>query len=239
MNTKKYQDLSLERIAANYKRDELLQMYWYFHPRFRFIKSAPSGSKVLDVGAGSGGMAYWKEWRSPNRKDIQLYAIDFNKGEHFDLYDDYQIGNIEEVEFKFKQKFDALILSHLLEHISEPEKLLMRLQKIMNPGALIYIEVPTPSTLELPSREYFLKNNIEVSTINFFDDNSHIQTYSLETLKEMLHKSQLSPIENGLIQNRYLGPVLYDYGVKNKDSELTTYGSWLQLNWAHYVIAKK
>jgi SAM-dependent methyltransferase len=231
------ENLSLTATDCNIDKNRLLEMYWYFHPRFRFVKSVREKAKLLDVGAGPGGLIFWLDWLQPERKDLRIFAIDLQKGEMFDSYDDYQVCDLEKDDIQFEGKFDAFMLSHVLEHIKKPAILLKKIHKKAAPGALVYIEVPTPATLDLISRDHFLKRGIEISTVNFFDDSSHIQTYSLAQLVTMLSDADFSILESGVIQNSFLGPLLWGYGLRYKDSELTTYGAWLQLEWSHYVIA--
>src|ERR1041384_7339961 len=52
----------VEQLAAIQPRldlddDALLELFWEFHPRYRFIKSLPWASNLLDLGAGDGGLA--------------------------------------------------------------------------------------------------------------------------------------------------------------------------------------
>jgi hypothetical protein len=61
-------------------KNKILEQYWMFHPRFRFFKQSPLNANLLDIGAGSGGLFYWKEWGIPIRLDIKLHAIDQIKG---------------------------------------------------------------------------------------------------------------------------------------------------------------
>jgi hypothetical protein len=44
---------------------DLVEMFWRAHPRFNFFKSLPWGANLLDIGAGNGGLVYWKDWLKP------------------------------------------------------------------------------------------------------------------------------------------------------------------------------
>src|SRR5215468_8166824 len=46
-------------------RDQLLEWYWRSHPRFCFFKGAPPNAWVLDLGAGGGGLPFWREYLDP------------------------------------------------------------------------------------------------------------------------------------------------------------------------------
>ena len=109
-----------------YDKKELLQkLYWYFHPRFSFFKTLPYNTKLLDIGAGSGGLVIWKNWIEPFREDMQLYAIDKTKGEFFDKFVDVQTMDLDKDTIKFEDDFfDGVFLSHVIEHVKYPRKLL-------------------------------------------------------------------------------------------------------------------
>lgn len=51
----------MDKISYSGK-NTLLQLYWTYHPRYRFFKNVPFKSRFLDVGAGPGGLQFWKEW---------------------------------------------------------------------------------------------------------------------------------------------------------------------------------
>jgi hypothetical protein len=74
---------------------DLVELFWQAHPRFNFFKSLPWGANLLDIGAGNGGLVYWKDWLKPQRADLNLYGIDRNVGEHRDLYAGWEAGDLD------------------------------------------------------------------------------------------------------------------------------------------------
>jgi hypothetical protein len=75
--------------------DDLLEMVWQVHPRFRFFKSLSWGANLLDLGAGDGGLAHWKGWLKPQRSDLNLYGVDLSPGAHKDLYAGWESINLD------------------------------------------------------------------------------------------------------------------------------------------------
>ncbi len=227
-------------IQNHKSKDELLHLFWYFHPRYKFFKSVPLDSKLLDLGAGAGGLYYWKQWGEPKREDIELYAIDQKQGTLFEKYKDYQICDLDKEELKFDiGLFDAIIASHLIEHLEYPEKLLINISKLLKYGGKVYIELPTTQTMAYPKRNELLLMNIDVSISNFFDDNTHKKTYSLDELEELIDKIGFHITESGIIENSYLQNQLFTYGNTKNDQEITTYAIWSKFRWAQYLIAQK
>lgn len=231
--------LKLDKPKYN-SRSELEILYWLFHPRFRFFKTVPLDSKLLDIGASTGGLFFWKKWEFPNRNDIKMYAIDRKKGEFFEKFDDFQILDLNEEKIKYDDNFfDAIFMSHIVEHLNDIQKIMNECWRLLKKGGRIYIETPTVETIEYPSKSVFLSKGIKTSTINFFDDRTHSKAYSNEELRNFLQSSNFKVVESGIINNRFLEDELLTYGLNNDDETMTTYSIWSKLSWAHYVIGEK
>jgi SAM-dependent methyltransferase len=218
-------------------RNTLLTWYWSFHPRFRFFKSLPSSACVLDIGAGRGGLVEWKEWLSPARTDLRLYAIDLQEAELFARYAGATICNLDEAPIPYANGFfNGAMLCHVLEHLAEPGAVLTELRRVLKAGAQAYVEVPTLVSMDFPGRRDFLAADIPVSTVNFFDDSTHRRTFSLNELTDLARAARFRPVETGEIRSRYVEDALLRFGRTHKDEEVSTYGVWSKLGFAHYVI---
>ncbi len=217
-------------------RRDLIELYWNYHSRFRFFKTSPSQSKILDVGAGVGGLYYWLDYLTPSRTDIQLYGIDLSKGKLFDRYTDYQVGNLNSDKLKWPDKyFNSIIVSHVIEHIENIEVFLSELKRVLKSNGRIYFEFPSISTYNLPTRQKFLDQNISISTFNFYDDPTHIKSYTISELSKLLESKQFHIINTGVVKNHYLEDDLIHFGYHKKDEECLTYGLWSKTNWAEYI----
>lgn len=225
---------------CRYDKAMLVYLYWSYHPRFRFLKTLPSDAKLLDVGAGPGGIYYFKQSGLPVRDDMKLYAIDVSKGVRFDKYDGYQLCDLNREDIKYEENsFDAVLMSHVLEHLNDEIKTMQQINRVLKNDGRVYIEVPTPETLNYPPRERFLDSGINTSTINFFDDHSHVKTYSMDELITLLKTNGFTILESGIIDNQYLEDELFTHGWFNNDQETTTYSLWSKLKFAQYVVGQK
>jgi ubiquinone/menaquinone biosynthesis C-methylase UbiE/Tfp pilus assembly protein PilF len=232
-------ELTILRSPRHTRRDELLELYWHRHPRFTFLKNAQRNANFLDLGAGSGGLVTWKEWLSPKRDDIRMYAVDMVTGEFFKRYLDFQLCNLDSDPLKFSSGFfDAVLSSHLLEHVRDEARLLAELRRVTQRGARLYIEVPTPSSQNLPHRQVFIDAGINMSTLNFFDDATHLRTFSLEQLATLVSAAGFKPLTMGVIDSKYIEDEMLTYGVTHNDSEVTTYAMWSKMHFAHYIISE-
>ncbi len=220
-------------------REELLEQYWAAHPRFRFFKNTPFHCKLIDVGAGSGGLVHWKTWVSPQRHDIEMYAVDREMGEFFNQYAGYQICDLENEEVLFPPgSFDALMLSHILEYLENPVQLMGKLAALLKKNGTLYIETCTPDSLTLPQREAFNAEGLQVSAISASDVGGRRHSLPLRELCAMVNAAGLIVAENGIIEHKDIEDDLLSYGTRHQDMELTTYAVWSKLGIAQYVIAQ-
>jgi len=222
-------------------KDQLLRYWWYFHPRFRFFKTLPSGSKLLDIGAGPGGISCWKEWNWPLRDDLTLYGIDLRESELAPKYFDFKICDLNAGPIPYEDcLFDAVLMSHVLEHLKDEAGILKEIGRVLKKTGRLYIEIPSEETLGYPGRAAFLKEGIKVSSINFFDDGTHLRTFPLPVLEILLEeKSGFRVLESGTIENKFIEDELFTYGYLHEDEEMATYGVWSKLRWAKYLICEK
>ena len=132
--------------------------------------------KVLEIGCGNGwAISYF----SPN---IECYAIDIgnfygeslkNRGVKFVTLD------VNENNLPYQdQVFDLVMLNHVIEHISNYERLLKELHRVSLNGGYVYIRTPDIA------RVGYL----------FFEDYTHIKPYTMNSLNSMMGAYGFKPI---------------------------------------------
>ncbi len=109
-----------------------------------------AGQTVVELGSGAGGvLAAMRE-----RGAVVVYGIDSDKGCQFRAWMN-QIPTYGPLELAsvFPKQIDIMIMSHLLEHLYQPDLTLM-----MQPASTVYIETPAWTTgirAQLPHLFYF------------------------------------------------------------------------------------
>ena len=98
-----------------------------------------AGKTVLDIGSGGG-------WTFPAFAQRGAKTIGFDYGEYIEfgkkLYNlDLRYGGIEEAANQ-GMKADIIILSHVVEHFTDPVGELKHLRNLLSSGGMVYIEVP-------------------------------------------------------------------------------------------------
>ncbi len=126
-----------------------------------FLKNADS--EVLEVGVGPG----WNLVHLPARRRVGMdvttaYAEQLRRGGGEFVSDLEQLSG---------QQFDLVILSHVMEHLLEPAKMLEQIGRLLKPEGEFLVIVP----LEAPARKVSPK-----------DDNHHLYSWNAQTLNEFL-----------------------------------------------------
>ncbi len=109
----------------------------------RFVPAVPQG-RLLDLGCGSG------EWLAHMSKlgwttegvDFDADAVRLGKQRGLSL----RLGSVEQQEYP-SNHFDAIMLSHVLEHLPDPVGTLTECARILKPGGRFVAFTPNPASL--------------------------------------------------------------------------------------------
>ena len=217
--------------------DELVALFWQAHPRFQFFKTLPWDARVLDIGAGSGGLAHWKNWGRPPRPDLELYGVDLEIGEYSNLYRGWEAIDLDATLPAFAGiELSAFYTSHLIEHLAEPVRLLRWIGERAPPRAKIYLEWPNPNSMQLPKRSELSERGIDVVISNFTDDLTHRETPDLSTCCRWLGEAGFVVLSSGTIDIGMVGEELF---IRGRDSGERTMGYWSITGFSHYITAVK
>ncbi len=168
---------------------------------FRFKKlsgvyaSAGARLRVLNVGCGNHSPATTKLWWP----DCEYSGLDRN----FDAYDE---SDLDALDYRYnidlsrdsldvlpQGAFDAIIASHVLEHLTNGVQVAQQLAKLLAPGGQIYIEFPSVRSLGLPSMP---------GCLNFCDDATHVRVHGVREMANVLMDSGLRIVRAGTRRDR-------------------------------------
>ena len=133
---------------------------------------------VLDFGGGIGSNLI-----NFINENNTCFLIDFNKA---NLPGIKNIGN-DINDLKVNQKFDVIICSHVLEHVSNLKFIVSKLRSHLNKNGIIYVEVPSE-----------IKAGIALETdpvthINFFTKSSLANLFLFNGYKLLDYKEEILP----------------------------------------------
>jgi len=164
---------SVDFFQFQYKRGALI---------YKFLQNngliTPNQSyNILEIGCGSGGiLQYFKE------QGCSILGLDFDEKylefgrTHYGL--DLRTGDISNLPNNFVP--DLVIYAHVLEHITDVNDELQRIKRILvNPDALLYIEVPNNKNFYGNFRTDLL---LELQ-------NAHVYYFTKRTLNNLLEKN--------------------------------------------------
>lgn len=191
---------------------------------------------MLDMGCGNHSASNAKYWfkkclyTGVDKQNFNNDETDFSLMEkYYEIDLETEVDKIDELP---DDHYDAVVLSHIIEHITNGICLLEKLVKKNKPGGCIYIEFPSVRSLKFPSMH---------ETLNFCDDETHIRLYSIQEVANILLKNNYKIIKAGTRRNPkriiFLPLlVLLDF---LKTGRLVSYGFWDILGFAEYVFAVK
>lgn len=117
--------------------------------RFNFLKSNYKKGKILDIGNvgglyGGEGVNFSAHLSFVEyAKDSLVYGFDLYPPTHDkDKYNNQKTGNVEEELPYQNNEFDTVYLGELIEHVSNPGKVLSEINRILKKDGVLIIDTP-------------------------------------------------------------------------------------------------
>jgi hypothetical protein len=192
---------------------------------------------LLDIGCGDHSPTLTKYWFPKCRYyglDKQIYNNSPDDLEVMEIFYkiDLERDNLKEIPDSF---FNVIILSHVLEHLSNGLEVLETLSHKLQQQGKIYVEVPSIRSLALPSAR---------GTLNFCDDPTHIRFYGIVEIVNTLLANGVKIIKARRRRNWpriLITPLIIPFhlGFRLKHGEWSGRGLWDLLGFADYVYGEK
>ena len=189
---------------------------------------------LLDVGSGSNSPTKTKQFYPT----CNYYGIDRgnyrNSDADFKAMTQYYEMDLTELKFDIipDNHFDVIVMSHVIEHLTNGDKVIEGLLPKLKKGGYIYIEFPGKKSLTLPSMR---------DTLNFYDDDTHVRVFSHQEVSGILEKNHFKVLKAG---TRRHWPIilLFPFALVH---QTVKYGYvpggvfWDIMGFAEFVFAKK
>ncbi|MFQ3549530.1 MAG: class I SAM-dependent methyltransferase [Armatimonadota bacterium] len=143
-------------------------------------------SKVLEIGCSTGFVT--KEIKKKNCF-VTGGEIDYDSAEKAKMIaDQVIIGNIEDNSIwnNISDKYDYVIMGDVLEHLIDPENVLLKLKNVLSENGELLLSVPNVAY-------YKIRLDLLFGRFNYTEfgilDSSHLKFFTKETLYKMLHNT--------------------------------------------------
>jgi ubiquinone/menaquinone biosynthesis C-methylase UbiE len=181
--------------------------------------------KILDIGCGNGDFLIFMK-----ANGWETFGIDFDenavmaaKKKGLTIFK----GSLEDQNFP-KNTFDAITLSHVIEHIYDPENMIKMCYDILKPGGLLVISTPNSASI---GHRYFKKY------WRGLEPPRHIHIFDLNCLKQVFLKSGFSLFKS-FTSNRG-AKYIYQASNGKKYSENKKYSLKANLfSYAEFILLK-
>lgn len=187
LNCKEYDEYYKSYTGADAKQYVITEEQKILNSKTsRFIHNVSEICKndvILDIGCSYGiTLGILKELGYSNLygMDLDISAIDYLNQQGING----KIGSIMSDIEEYNEKFDLIILRHIIEHLHEPKKAIQNVKKWLKPNGKILIECPN---LQL----YYETNSFPGSFIEY----EHINHFSLVSLMNLMDDFNLRVYE--------------------------------------------
>ena len=190
---------------------------------------------LLDVGAGNHSATKIKK----HFPQCRYFGIDIvkdynNSEEDFNLMEGFWEKDLTKLDFNDipDHFFDAILMTHIIEHLQNGDKVINALLPKLKKGGYIYIEYPSGNSVNFPSKK---------GTLNFYDDPTHVRIYNTKELADLLEAQGMKVLQSGVRRdwrNILMMPVKI---IHNKIKYGYVMGSvyWDWFGFAEFVFAEK
>ena len=146
---------------------------------------------ILDVGAGSHSATITKQWLPGcHYTGIDISRNYGNDESDFKAMDEFVEMDLTKLQFDRipENKYDMIVMSHVIEHLPNGDKVVEGLLSKLKKGGIIYLEFPSPRSVNFPSKR---------ETLNFYDDPTHCRLFSVKEVSDILVKNNLNVLDSG------------------------------------------
>lgn len=219
-------------------KELIVKFVRHFNVVKKFFVKLPGSARVLDLGCGTGNNGVALKALHPT---IELHGVDILSAGKVPSFYCYKTVDLENGTLPYPDDyFDAIVFTHVIEHLRSPLQLGKEINRVMKKQATIYVETPNWTTVFVPS---FGFHRDQHNPFNFYDDPTHIRPWSKHGLFEFLFQSCSLRVTNVGTRRNWL-KVPFDFSVilfgilTGKRSYIVS-SFWNLYGWCIYGIGVK
>lgn len=187
------------------------------------------GIKVLEVGAGNGATLTYLKSKGMASEIVGIDIPESKRGVTNDLIDDFIYGNIEELDLEsYKNYFDCIILADVLEHLVHPDKVLIKIKKLLKKEGVILVSMPNVRHYKT-FLKIFIKGDFSYEESGLFDY-THLRFFCKKNIEDLI-------ISNGFQLEKTLSSIkIYDGKSGAKTLNKITFGLFEEFLSVQYFV---
>lgn len=181
----------VEQVPVDYYQKgieaNLLQRIWHTNKLKMILEIIPnSPKKILDVGCASGWFLSQLSRKFPLAKcsGIDIYEDGISYGKKIYPHLELKVADVHSLPYK-SDTFDLAVCTEVIEHVSEPLKVLQEIKRVLKKGGHACIEVDSGSILFSMVWYLWTKFNGKVWI------NSHVHSFNVKKLERLLLQAGL------------------------------------------------
>ncbi len=205
-----------------------------------FTLTLPPGARVVDVGCWNA--SFQRKAEGWGRTDLIHSGVDRETPpDPLPAGFDFRMAALDRDALPFETgTFDAAVLSHVLEHVPDPVRLVGEALRVLKPGGSLYVETPSERTLWFPSMPFALEQS---RSLNFYDDPTHVgrpQTPQSLHRTFVMFSAQVVRVGRIVFPETLLkSPWLLLRALVTRDAALLETTVWRAFGFAVYGVARK
>ncbi|HEX3148720.1 MAG TPA: class I SAM-dependent methyltransferase [Gemmataceae bacterium] len=210
------------------------------HPKYHFARQLPRQAKVLDIGCWN--FSFAKQCNGIGITEFMHFGVDIQQpAEAIPPDYSFAVTDVNQSPLPFPdQSFDAVVSGHVIEHLTQPLRMMDEIFRVLKVGGMLYLECPSDRSLHLPSMPF---KHHECRSLNFYDDPTHVgRPYSPQSLFRLFKMYDAEVVEakylvSGAVRFRF--PYLLLRSLLFRDAALLEHAVWWTFGFCSYGIARK
>jgi methionine biosynthesis protein MetW len=171
----------------------------------------PQGSRILDVGCGTGSLAQILS----NTCHAEVVGVEPETaraevaiGRGLEVH----VGWLNEELIHRMGSFDLVLLTDVLEHLPNPQAMLLLSREALRPGGALIVSVPNVAHWSV--RSYLLRGRFEYQPFGIMDA-THLRWFTAASLRSLLFASGFNVVRYraaaglDLLDNKYRAPLCW------------------------------
>lgn len=193
----------------------------------------PAHTRILDVGCGAGD-----NMRLLAAAGREVVGVTLSEEEARAVRANGFLCHVCDVEHEDlpveAASFDALVFSHVLEHMAWPAKVLRRHLRVLRPGGGVYVVLPNP--VQFRQRWEFVRGRFRYTEMGLMD-RTHLRFFDFQAARELLESAGLTIVYHAAVGHVPLGPLRRTLGSVAPRLDAAASRLWPGLFGFHLLLA--